>query len=500
MRKTRKRLRVLVFIGILAIAQWTLGLSGMRKVAANHAVETTWAAVSDPVQENIDVERINGIGDDFIRGVDISSYLSEKASGVKFYDFEGNELDDAGFFSLLKDCGVNWIRVRVWNDPYNRDGKGYGGGNNDVAKAAKLGKLATDAGIRTLIDFHYSDFWADPGKQQAPKAWINMNLDEKKAALYHFTKNSLETIINAGTDVGMVQVGNETNNGMAGETNWTNICALMNEGSRAIRNVDAIADQDKDDMKVALHFTNPEKGNYKNLANTLQTNNVDYDVFASSYYPYWHGTLSNLTSELQNIAQTFDKEVMVAETSYAYTLDEGDGHSNTVSSANGLVMDYPVSVQGQADEVRDVMAAVAAVGDKGLGAFYWEAAWIPVQLYDPTAQDATQVLTRNKENWEEFGSGWASSYASGYDPKDAGKWYGGSAVDNQGMFDFTGHPLESLNVYKYIFTGASSVGSRLAVVAPKTDDINWYAWILCGILALLMGYGLLRWQKKVFNR
>jgi arabinogalactan endo-1,4-beta-galactosidase len=418
----------------------------------------------DPVPAGIFVDRISGIDDDFIRGVDISSYLSVKDSGVKFYDFARNELDDAGFFQLLADSGVNWIRVRVWNNPYDSEGNGYGGGSNDVAKAATLGKLAADAGIKTLIDFHYSDFWADPGKQQVPKAWVGMSLDEKKTAIYDFTKNSLETIIAAGADVGMVQVGNETTGGMAGETNWTNICALMSEGSQAVRDVDPA-------IKVALHFTNPEReGSYANLANILDTNGVDYDVFASSYYPFWHGTLDNLTTVLRSIANTHGKEVMVAETSYAYTLEDGDGHSNTVRVGNNdKDQDYDFSVQGQAYEVNDVMAAVAAVGEKGLGAFYWEAAWLPVQVYDPTAQNADQVLAENKVKWEEYGSGWASSYATEYDPEDAGMWYGGSAVDNQAMFDFTGHPLESLKVYSYIFTGATT---DLAVSSVESVEVT----------------------------
>lgn len=135
---------------------------------------------------------------------------------------------------------------------------------------------------------------------------------------------------------------------------------------------------------------------------------------------------------------------MVAETSYAYTLEDGDGHPNTISTEESLVNGYPATIQGQASSVRDVIHAVSEVGEAGIGVFYWEPAWLPV---------GTELET-NRAILEQYGSGWASSYAGEYDPEDAGQWYGGSAVDNQALFDFTGHPLSSLNVFRYVKTGA----------------------------------------------
>ena len=196
---------------------------------------------------------------------------------------------------------------------------------------------------------------------------------------------------------------------------------------------------------------------------------VDYDVFASSYYMFWHGTTSNLTSVLKNIADTYHKKVMVAETSYAYTMEDGDGHGNTIAKDSDLVSGYAASVQGQANVVRDVMAAVADVGSAGIGAFYWEPAWIPVQVYDAEAENASEILKENKAIWEKYGSGWANSYAGEYDANDAGKWYGGSAWDNQAMFDFTGHPLASLNVFKYVGTGAKAA---LAVDSVDNTELT----------------------------
>ena len=401
----------------------------------------------EPVDADIYVEKIDNLTKDFIKGVDVSSVLANEKSGAVYYDEDGNQAD---LFEVFADAGVNYARIRVWNDPYDSNGNGYGGGNCDLDSAIEMGKRATKAGMKVLIDLHYSDFWADPSKQQAPKAWEGYTIEEKEEALYDYTYESLKKLIDAGVAVGMVQVGNETNNGIAGESDWENMCKLFNAGSKAVRDIDK-------DILVAVHFTNPETaGRYAGYAKNLDKYEVDYDVFASSFYIYWHGTTSNLTSVLKDIADTYHKKVMVAETSYAYTLEEGDGHGNTIDDENDLISGYPATIQGQANVVRDVMAAVANVGSAGIGAFYWEPAWTPVQVYDADADDAEEILAENKKLWEKNGSGWASSYAGEYDAKDAGVWYGGSAVDNQALFDFEGHPLPSINVFKYVGTGAKA--------------------------------------------
>lgn len=405
------------------------------------------------VPADIFVQKVEGLPDDFIKGVDVSSILALEDSGVTFYNEAGDKQD---IFKTLSESGVNYVRVRVWNDPFDANRKGYGGGNNDLASAIEIGMRATANGMKLLVDFHYSDFWADPGKQQAPKAWPDdMTLEEKKTALYAYTKNSLTAMLNEGIAIGMVQVGNETNGGVSGEHNWTNMSALFKEGARAVREVDALDPQSN--ILVALHFTNPESsGRYAGYAKTLNDNGVDYDVFATSYYPFWHGTLSNLTSVLKDVANTYGKKVMVAETSYTYTAADGDGHGNTAPKSSGQTLNYPITVQGQAHALRDVIDAVADVGSAGIGVFYWEPAWLPVGPPDQLAQ--------NKLKWEQFGSGWASSYAAEYDSHDAGVWFGGSAVDNQALFDFEGHPLPSLKVFQYVDTGA--------VALIKVDEIK----------------------------
>ena len=171
---------------------------------------------STAVAANISVKKISGLPDDFITGADVSSFLSLINSGAKFYDADGNELTNQGFFDLLATGGTNYIRLRVWNAPYDADGNGYGGGNNDLEAAKVMGQYATKAGMKVLIDFHFSDFWADPAKQQAPKAWSDMTHDEKLEAISTYTTESLKYLLDNGVDVGMVQIGNETTNGFCG--------------------------------------------------------------------------------------------------------------------------------------------------------------------------------------------------------------------------------------------------------------------------------------------
>ena len=387
---------------------------------------------------DIFVEPIEGLSEDFIKGMDISSIIAEEESGVVYYNENGEPQD---VFQTLADAGINYIRVRVWNMPYDREGNGFGGGNNDVEKAAQIGKRAADYGMKLLVDFHYSDFWADPAKQTEPRDWNYLSTADKEQALYDYTKESLETIIAAGADVGMVQLGNETNNGMSGETGWDKIIPLMQKGSEAVREVSA---QTGKDIQIAVHFTNiNETEKIMEFPARFEEAGLDYDVFGVSYYPYWHGTMEDLTNIMKEISETYNKKVVVMETSYAYTLEEGDGFSNSVSEVD-LIDGYAATVQSQANVVRDVMAATAAVGEAGLGVFYWEGAWIPVGAADATA---------NSPLWEKYGSGWASSYSVKYDPDDAGIYYGGCSWENQAMFDFDGKPLASLNVFKYVNHG-----------------------------------------------
>lgn len=394
----------------------------------------------DVSSDSLYVAKVENLPEDFIMGMDASCVPSLEASGVKYYDFDGAERD---VYEILAENGINYIRVRVWNDPFDADGNGYGGGNCDIENAIEVGKRATAAGMKLLVNFHYSDFWADPAKQMVPKAWKGMGIDEKSEALYAYTKDCLEKLVTAGVDVGMVQIGNETNGAMCGENasalgGWKKITQLMSAGSRAVREVCPKA-------LVAVHFANPEKvTNYVSYGKNLEYYGVDYDVFASSYYPFWHGTLDNLSAVLSDIANTYGKKVMVAETSYAFTAENTDFYGNTIGEGGGIVKDYPFTLQGQANLVRNVIDTVVNKTTNGIGVFYWEGTWISV---------GGESYEDNLAKWEKHGSGWASSYAAEYDPDDAGQWYGGCSVDNQTFFDENGRALESLKVFALVREG-----------------------------------------------
>ncbi len=387
------------------------------------------------------VDKIEGLNEQFLKGVDASSVLALEKSGVVFKNSKGKEQD---IFKTFKEAGINSIRLRVWNDPYDENGNGYGGGTNDLATTIELGKRGTTYDHSILIDFHYSDFWADPSKQQAPKAWQSLSYEDKVEAIYTYTKESVTQLLEEDINVTMVQIGNETTNGFCGESNWKAIAGLFDSASKAIREVSDTYDKE---ILIGVHFTNPEKaGSYERYAMILDNFNVDYDVFISSYYPFWHGSLENLQSVLTTVSEKYNKKVMVGEVSYAYTYDNGDGQTNTITEESVFERVEAISVQGQANVIADVIKTVSDI-DQGIGVYYWEPAWIPVP---------TQDYEQQKVLWEEFGSGWATSYASDYDPEDAGLWYGGTSWDNQGLFDFTGMPLPSLDVFRLIETGATT--------------------------------------------
>lgn len=375
------------------------------------------------------IRKIENLSDDFIMGMDLSSIVSLENSGVKFYDYNNNEED---IFKILKQSGITHIRVRIWNDPYDENGHGYGGGNCDINTALQIAKRAKKHNLKMILDFHYSDFWADPGKQMAPKKWKDLDIETKAQQLYQYTYDCLSLFKKEKIDVAIIQLGNETNNGLSSETIWMNIIYhLMASGSKAIREVYPKA-------LIAVHFANPENtDSYDKYASKLQYYNLDYDLFATSYYPYWHGSLDNLKNVLNNINDKYHKKTMIMETSYAYTDMDTDYFPNTISNESSVIKNYPYSIQGQTNAILDIIETATSI-DNCIGICYWEGAWITVG----------NNYESNKIKWEEYGSGWASSFAASYDPNDAGKYYGGSAVDNQAFFDPNGKALESLKLFE----------------------------------------------------
>ena len=400
------------------------------------------------------VRKVENLKDgNFIMGMDASSVIAQEAAGMKYYDFDNQEAD---VFKVLSDAGINYIRVRVWNDPYDADGHGYGGGNNDLATAIAIGKRATQYQMSLLVDFHYSDFWADPSRQNAPKAWAEMFTDEKAEALYTFTKDSLQAMKDENIKVGMVQIGNETNSGkIAGSVGFSDFVTLANKGSKAVREVFP-------DALVALHFANPEKtNNYLDWANRIK--NVDYDVFGTSYYPYWHGTLDNLSNVLSQIAETYDKYTMVMETSYAYTATDFDGGGNTIGEGSGYdIKNYPFTPHGQINSTIDIIDTIKNRTTNGIGVCYWEGTWNAIG-------DVTKGATweQNQAKWQQYGCGWASTYASSYDDVAPTEYAGGTMVDNQAFFDSDGKPLETLKLWNLV-----RFGNEIDKFVDGVEDVN----------------------------
>ena len=402
------------------LASAVAAVSAVLLVSAAGFAETTVYARAEEIPET------------FLCGVDVSEVLAEEASGVTYRGEDGSEQD---VFKILAGYGVNCVRIRVWNDPYDEEGHGYGGGNCDTAAAAEMGARAAAYGISTMVDFHYSDFWADPGRQLVPKAWEGMSLPQKEAALYGFTKSSLETILDAGADVRIVQVGNETNNGMAGETEIDRVIPLMKAGVHAVRDV---SEERGIDIEAAFHLTDIwDFGKISSWLMAFENAGIEYSSVGLSYYPYWHGTLETLTDAISKIREDFGKKVFVAETAYPFTLDDGDGTGNIAQGEDMLTEGYPASPEGQENMLRDVCTTAVSAGAQGV--FYWGGIWIPVG----------SDYESNLSLWETYGSGWASSYASAYDPENVGDYWGGCAWDNQALFDFEGNPLPALNVFRH---------------------------------------------------
>lgn len=384
--------------------------------------------------------------EDFILGVDVSELIAQEQSGVKYYDAGGGEADA---LAVLAQSGVDRIRVRVWNDPHDAEGRGYGGGNCDTSVAAALSARAAALGMGTLIDFHYSDFWADPTRQLAPKAWAGMSPEEKREALYGFTCKALDEILDAGGDVDMVQVGNETNYGMAGETDTLVMAELIAAGCRAVKDVAARRGLE---IKTCVHLTDILKSSrIAEVLDALDAAGADCDAVGLSYYPYWHGSLDRLARVISDIRTTWKRDVFVAETAWPFTLEDGDGWGNVIGDVSGP---WPASPEGQLSEFMNVCRTAAQAG--AVGAYYWGGIWTPV---GPDADENWPI-------WEKRGSGWAASFATGYDPDNVGEDYGGCAWDNQALFDFEGRPLEALNAIRQLADGSFPEG----VEAPEPEE------------------------------
>lgn len=347
-----------------------------------------------------DIELVPGRAALSILGADISSLKkSEDLGGV--YKYSDGTPADA--LQILKDGGLNYARLRVWVDPAD----GYHNQAEVLAMAVRLKAL----GLKLLVDFHYSDDWADPGKQHKPAAWKGYDLEQLQQAVYDHTFEVCRSLAAQGTPADMVQIGNEINAGILwpeGDYNhFDNLARLLTAGYRAAKDASSAT-------RVMLHIA---EGGDNEMArwffDNLARRDVPFDLIGVSYYPFWHGSLAQLQANLNDLSARYDKDVLVAEFAYAFTVLEDDGFAN-IAGRTLAVEGYPFTPDGQRRMLRDVMAIVRGVPDgRGLGVFYWDATWTAVP-----------------------GNGWNTQ-----DPKSGNGW------ENQALFNFDDEALPALQEY-----------------------------------------------------
>lgn len=382
------------------------------------------AMVLGGMQTDVFAARQNEDYSDFIRGVDVSMLNEIEELGGRFYD-NGTKKDA---LTILNSHGSNYVRLRLWVDPYDENGNSYGGGGNDFETTLAMAKRAKALGMKVLIDFHLSDYWADPGTQSKPKAWANLSYEELKTTLYQYMKDTMNDFKNNGIIPDMVQVGNETSSGILWDdgkvggdiTDFTQLSELLYQAINGVR--DAVGDQ----TKIVLHLDNGGSNSlyrwwFDGVTSCGYT--LDFDIIGLTYYPMWHGTMDDLQYNLNDISERYDKDVMIVETAYAFTLEDGDGLGSSFSSTDEAIGGYEASVEGQTAFMNDLEAVLLNVPEnRGLGFFYWAPEWIPVE-----------------------GAYWGTEAGKEYIDDDgilSNPW------DNLALFDFNGNALDSMSMFE----------------------------------------------------
>ena len=398
---------------------------------------------NDPSATSVSVLPVENLSEDFIFGVDISTVIEVYDKGGKYYDKEGVEKD---LFVILKEAGVNYIRIRLWVDPYDEEGNPYGGGNNDLEAALKIAVHAKSLDLGVCLDFHYSDFWADPESQVMPKAWKDLSFTDLVQKVYDYTYETLKTFKKQGATPDCVQIGNEINSGMLFEfgkisaqpTSWTRLTDLLKSANKAVKDFSPT-------IKTIIHLADGatfEK--FDNFFGQMKDKGVDYDIIGLSYYPFWHGTIEQFQDNMDRISAKYQKPVMVMEISYGFTTVD-PSQVNTTYSATNIYNEtheakggYKTSIQGQASFLRDVFDAINKVPNhQGLGAFYWEPAWLPIQ-----------------------GVGWATIASGRTDEEGKPTW------SNQALFSYSGKALPSLYILDLISNAPTN-----SEVSVLTDSV-----------------------------
>lgn len=359
-----------------------------------------------------------------IKGVDISTVLELERLKTKYYD-NGVQND---LIDILASNGVNSVRLRLWNSPFDIDGVAYGGGSDDLVTVIEIAKRCSRAGMSFLLDFHYSDFWADTGKQVKPKAWKNYELPRLCEAVKRYTVSVLEYLTAAGVCPDYIQPGNEISNGILWpEGKFPQYKAAFELMEAAISGIRYVAPE----AKIVLHTSaDPEHPVYTEFLD-VYGKRLGYDIIGISYFPYKKSYgLSILKENLKQLADKYHKQVCVVETAMPYTTQDyaakeklGENARKGMAANDAAVIEklkYNISPEGQLEYMRGLIKMVNEV-DSCVGFYYWEPAWIPV-----------------------VGSGWATSASIQY---LGVKEPCGNEWANQALFDYEGRALPALDAY-----------------------------------------------------
>jgi arabinogalactan endo-1,4-beta-galactosidase len=309
-------------------------------------------------------------------GADISAMQRTLDLGYKYYNSAGVQADP---HDLLKSAGVNYARFRVWNSPAS--------GYNNKAKVLIGVKNAKAKGLKVLVDLHYSDRWADPGSQNKPAAWSGHTISQLETDVYNYTYDICNSLKAQGTTPDSIQIGNEINVGMLWNegkvvnNSFTNLAKLLKAGYNAVKACNA-------GTQVFIHTANANSmTNARWFYDGIKAAGVSWDVTALSYYCYWHGSMSNMTSVVADMKNRYGKSVVIVETAYPFTEANADSQPNNASGPS--LCGFPATWAGQAQAFTAIQNAARSGG--AIGVFYWEPTWyaVPGNGWDPANMNGT---------------------------------------------------------------------------------------------------------------
>ena len=304
----------------------------------------------------------------FYYGADLSYVNEMEDCGAVYKDSNENFKDP---YKIFAEAGTNLVRIRLWHNPIWTNYSNI----NDVKKSIQRAK---SEGMNVLLDFHYSDSWADPSNQEIPAAWLNQinNTELLGDLVYNYTFDTLNELYNSNLLPEIVQIGNEINamilqNGeVKWPIDWLRNSALINKGIKAVRD---ISNQKNKKIEIMLHIAQPENALWW-FSEAFNAGITDFDWIGLSYYPLWSEyNLNTIDTPLKNLIETYAKKLMIVETAYPFTLINADSANNIIGE-NALIPGYPASQQGQLDYLNDLKTKISESGGQGI--IYWEPAWV----------------------------------------------------------------------------------------------------------------------------